>query len=59
VLCAKKHMRYSVRILLTKGVFVVNFRKNSLAAGVCGTPLLDRRGVEKVKVRNEHIFTIS
>jgi hypothetical protein len=26
-------MRYSVRILLTKGVFVVNFRKNSSAAG--------------------------
>jgi hypothetical protein len=49
VLCAKKQLRYSVRILITKGVFVVNFRKNSSAKGVCGTSLLGRRGVEKVK----------
>jgi hypothetical protein len=50
VVC-KKHMHYSVRILLTKGLFVVNFRKNSLAAGVCGTSLLGRKGgeIEKVK----------
>jgi hypothetical protein len=32
-----------------KGVFVVNFRKNSSAAGVVGTSLLGRRGGEKVK----------
>jgi hypothetical protein len=50
VLVCKKHMHYSVWIFLTKGDFVVDFRKNS-AAGVCGTSLLGRRGGEKVKVR--------
>jgi hypothetical protein len=47
VVC-KKHMHYSVWIFLTKGVFVVNFCKNSSATGVCGTSLLGRRGGENV-----------
>jgi hypothetical protein len=43
-------MHYSVLIFLTKGVFVVNFPKNSSAVGVCGTSLLGRWGGEKVKL---------
>jgi hypothetical protein len=61
VLYAKKQMHYSVRIFLMKEVFVVNFCKNSSAAGVCRTSLLGRRGGEKVKGRMgvfyDHFFT--
>jgi hypothetical protein len=46
VVCKKHYMHYSVQIFLTKGVFVLNFRKYSSAAGMS---LLGRRGGEKVK----------
>jgi hypothetical protein len=46
-------MHYSVRIFLTKGVFVVNF-----CTGVCGTSLLGRRGGEKVKATKMSGFKV-
>jgi hypothetical protein len=58
VLCVKKHMHYSVWIFLTKGVFVVNFRKNSSAAGVCGTDVTPgQKGAVKRLIKKKKKFT--